>query len=364
MREEPTRDHAPRVGIAGYSSASWLHVAPIKAAGGVVAAVATRDPARRARAESDTPGVQVVDDLDALVELPDLDAVVLGTPTHLHHAHALQVIAAGLPVVVEKPLGVNLAQMREVVDAARAAKVPVTVYLQRRFDPAHQVARALVASGRLGDVWRFEYRWERWVPEPRHGWREDTPSADGGGKLSDLGPHMIDLAVQLFGPVESVYAEVASRRQVGDDEAHVALHHASGRVSHLDVCTLVAQPGPRMRLIGSAGTWVYDDFDDLGKTRKFYPDLNDAPGGCGWIYGGAEREPAPTLPENWAEFYRQFFQALRSPDPFDELPVPTSAVVHIAAVLDAAHRSGATRQVVRVPAESTETTHAAGRSAS
>lgn len=131
--------------------------------------------------------------------------------------------------MVEKPLGVNLAQVREVVDAARAANVPVTVYLQRRFDPAH---------------------------------------------------------------------------------------HAGGHVSHLDVCTLVAQPGPRMRLIGSADTWVYDDFDDLGKTRSFYPDLDDAPGGCGWLYGGPEREPAPTRAQDWAEFYSMFFHAMRSPDTF------------------------------------------------
>lgn len=348
MAEQRTPDHPPRVGIAGYSTASWLHVPPIKAAGGVVAAVATRNPTRRAQAEADSPGVRVVDDLDALLEVPGLDAIVLGTPSGLHHAHALQVIAAGLPVVVEKPLGVNLAQVREVVDAAHAANVPVKVYLQRRFDPAHQVARELVTSGRLGDVWRFEYRWERWIPEPRHGWREDTPSGEGGGKLSDLGPHMVDLAVQLFGPVASVYAEVASRRQVGDDEAHVALHHASGHVSHLDVCTLVAQPGPRMRLIGSAGTWVYDDFDDLGKTRSFYPDLDDAPGGCGWIYGGPEREPAPTRAQNWAEYYRRFFHAVRSPDPFAGLPVPTPDVLHIAAILDAALHSGATGQVVQV----------------
>lgn len=348
MASERSADTPPRVGIAGYSTASWLHVGPIREAGGVVAAVATRNPSRRAQAESDSPGVLVVDDLNALLQVPDLDAVVLATPSGLHHAHALQVIAAGLPVVVEKPLGVNLAQVREVIDAAHAANVPVTVYLQRRFDPAHQVALELVTSGRLGEVWRLEYRWERWIPQPAHGWREDTPSRDGGGKLSDLGPHMVDLAVQLFGPVASVYAEVASRRQIGDDEAHVALHHASGQVSHLDVCTLVAQPGPRMRLIGSRGTWVYDDFDDLGKTRSFYPDLDNAPGGCGWIYGGPEREPAPTIQEDWSQFYRLFFTAMRSPDPFHGLPVPPADVIHIASVLDTAHRSSATRQVVPV----------------
>ncbi|SDB80676.1 Predicted dehydrogenase [Raineyella antarctica] len=344
----PTPSTPVRVGIAGYSTASWLHAGPIRAAGGVVVAVATRNPERRAQAEAENPGVRVVDDLDALLREPGLDAVVLGTPSGMHHDHAMQVIGAGLPVVVEKPLGVDLAEVREVVDAARTAGVPLTCYLQRRWDSSHQVARELVSSGRLGDVYRFEFRWERWVPEPKHRWREDTPSSEGGGKLLDLGPHMVDLAVQLFGPVEAVYAEVKARRQVGDDESHVALHHAGGRVSHLDVCTLVAAPGPRMRLIGSAGTWVYDDFDDMGKDKPTYPDLNDAPGSCGWLYGGPHRVPVPTIAEDWSQFYRQLFTALRSSEPSAGLPVPPQDVVHITEVLDAALRSAETGQVVRL----------------
>lgn len=337
-----------RVGIAGYSTASWLHAGPIRAAGGVIAAVVTRNPERRAQARAEHPGVRVVDSLDALLQVPGLDAIVIGTPSGLHHAHALQVIAAGLPVVVEKPLGINLAEVREVVDAARTAGVPLTAYLQRRWDPAHQVARELVSSGRLGEVYRFEFRWERWVPEPKHRWREDTPSAQGGGKLLDLGPHMVDLAVQLFGPVEAVYAEVRARKQVGDDESHLALHHAGGRVSQLDVCTLVAAPGPRMRLIGSAGTWVYDDFSDLGKDKPVYPDLDDEPDSCGWLYGGPERVPVPTKVEDWPAFYRQFFAALRSPDPCGNVPVAPADVLHIAEVLDAAILSGGRGQVVRL----------------
>ena len=342
-------DAAPvRVGIAGYSTASWLHAGPIRAAGGVIAAVVTRNPERRAQARAEHPGVRVVDSLDALLQVPGLDAIVIGTPSGLHHAHALQVIAAGLPVVVEKPLGINLAEVREVVDAARTAGVPLTAYLQRRWDPAHQVARELVSSGRLGEVYRFEFRWERWVPEPKHRWREDTPSAQGGGKLLDLGPHMVDLAVQLFGPVEAVYAEVQARKQIGDDESHLALHHAGGRVSQLDVCTLVAAPGPRMRLIGSAGTWVYDDFSDMGKDKPVYPDLDDEPNACGWLYGGPNRVPVPTKVEDWPAFYRQFFAALRSSDPTANMPVPPEDVMHVAEVLDAAILSGSRGQVVRL----------------
>lgn len=337
-----------RVGIAGYSTASWLHAEPIRKAGGVVTAVVTRNPERRAQARAENPGVHVLDSLDELLAQPGLDAIVLGTPSGLHHEHALQVISAGLPVVVEKPLGVNLAETREVVEAARAAGVPLTVYLQRRWDRSHQVARALVSSGRLGEVYRFEFRWERWIPEPRHRWREDTPSSQGGGKLLDLGPHMVDLAVQLFGPVEAVYAEVRARKQVGDDEAHVALHHAGGRVTHLDVGTLVAAPGPRMRLIGSAGTWVYDDFVDLNRAGPLHPDLADAPDSCGWLYGGPGRVAVPAIEEDWSEFYRRFFAALHGPAPATGMPVPPQDVVHIAEVLDAALLSGSTGQVVRI----------------
>lgn len=337
-----------RVGIAGYSSACTLHAAPIRAVGGIVAAVATRDPGRRARAEAENPGVRVVDDLDALLHVPGLDMVVLTTPTGLHHAHALQVIAAGLPLVVEKPLGVDLAQVRDVVEAAHASGVPLSVYLQRRWDPAHRVARDLVASGRLGEVWRFEFRWERWEPTPGDRWREKTVAAHGGGKLLDLGPHMVDLAVQLFGPVAAVYAQVEARRQVGDDESHLVLRHASGQTSQLDIGTLVAAPGPRMRLVGSAGTWLFDDSHAGDGDRPTYPDLADAPGCCGWVYGGATREPVPGLAQDWPAFYRQFFTALRAEDPTPHLPVAPRDVVHLAEVLDAARASAERRQVVRL----------------
>ncbi|QGF23650.1 Gfo/Idh/MocA family protein [Raineyella fluvialis] len=345
----PVASAAPRVGIAGYSSASWLHVGPIVAAGGVVSAVATRNPARRAQAEADTPGVRIVDDLEAMLQLPDLDLIVLSTPTGLHHDHALQVIAAGLPVVVEKPLGIDVAEVREVVEAADDADVPLTVFLQRRWDPSHLAARHLVETGALGDVWRLEYRWERWRPEPLHRWREDTPTAMGGGQLLDLGPHMLDLAVQLFGPVGSVYAELSSRRQVSDDDTHLVLHHVGGQVSHLDIGSLVAAPGPRLRIVGSEGTYVYDDFTDDGKVTPIYPDLADAPGSCGWLYRGPqEREPVAAVPGEWADFYRQLFDGLSGPERRADLPVAPADVLHLAEIFDAAQRSAAQGQVVAV----------------
>lgn len=349
MVADPTPDTRPlRVGLAGYASASWLHVPPITRAGGVVAAVATRHPGRRAQAEADTPGVRIVDDLRALLTLDDIDMVVLSTPTGMHHDHALEAIAAGMPVVVEKPLGVALAQVREVVAASRAARVPATVFLQRRWDPAHLCARHLVTSGELGDVWRMEFRWERWHPEPLHHWREDTPAALGGGQLLDLGTHIVDLAVQLFGPVDSVYAEMATRRQVSDDDSHLALHHASGPITHIDISSLIAAPGPRLRLVGSTGSYLYDDFTD-DEERSIYPDLADAPASCGWLYRAPDRrEPVAPPQGEWADFYRQLFAALRSPDPMRDLPVPLDDVLHLTAVLDAAQRSADTRQVVRL----------------
>ena len=217
------------VGLAGYgSSGRGIHAPLLQQAGVAVVAVATADPQRSEQVRMDLPGSRVVADLHALLAMGALDLIVLATPSGVHAHQAHQCIDAGVAVVVDKPLATDAAQAWEVVEAARASGVAFTVFQNRRFDAEHVAARETVRSGELGEVFRHEFRWERWRPTPKDRWRENSPAADGGGILLDLVTHMIDAAVDLFGPVDTVYAEVASRTTLADATACHACGQKSG----------------------------------------------------------------------------------------------------------------------------------------
>jgi predicted dehydrogenase len=127
-------------------------------------------------------------------------------------------VAAGVPVVVDKPLGTDATSARRLVEAAESAGVPLTVFQNRRWDAEQLTLLRLVADGELGEVLRFERRWERWRPVPKDRWRENASPEHGGGLLLDLHSHLVDSAVQLLGPVVTVYAEVAARTTPAEDD--------------------------------------------------------------------------------------------------------------------------------------------------
>src|SRR5450631_1057445 len=309
------------VGLVGFGSAGrGIHAALLQQGGMTIAAVATADPSRVEQVHTDLPGARVVADLDALLGLAGLDLIVLATPSGLHAVQARQCIDAGIAVVVDKPLAVDATRAFGEVDAARAVGVALTVFHNRRFDAEHVVAREIVRSGRLGEVFRHEFRWERWRPTPKDRWRENASPADGGGILLDLHSHMIDASVDLFGAIDTVYAEVATRTTAAEDEAFLACRHTSGVVSHLGATSVSAAPGPRVRILGRAGAFLLDEFEDDG--TSIYPDLVDAdPAHCGWVYVGAERTPVARSDAGPVDFYRVVGRALGTRDPQGAMPV-------------------------------------------
>ena len=339
------------VGLAGFGSAGrGIHAPLLQQAGMAIAAVATADPHRVKQVHQDLPGAAVVADLDALLGVAGLDLIVLATPSGLHAGQARQCIDTGIAVVVDKPLATDATQAFGVVDAARAAGVPLTVFQNRRFDAEHVAARVTVRSGRLGEVFRHELRWERWRPTPKDRWRENASAADGGGILLDLHSHMIDAAVDLFGTIDTVYAEVAARTTAAEDDAFLACRHTSGVISHLGATSLSAAPGPRVRILGRSGAFLLNQFEDEG--AHIYPDLADADAGhCGWIYEGERRTPVTRPAVGQVDFYRQVRAALATQDPQAAMPVDPYDAVHTLAVIDAARTSAAhgTVEQVRTP---------------
>ena len=342
-----------RVGLLGYGLAGRVFHAPLIAAtdGLELAAVVTRDPDRRAQVRHAYPGTQLFDRSEDLVGSGGIDLVVVATPNRSHVPMARLAIAAGLPVVVDKPLAATSTEGRAVVEEARSRGVPLTVFQNRRWDGDFLTVRRLLDEGVLGTVLRFESRYDRWRPEIRQRWREHAAPADAGGILFALGAHLVDQAVQLFGPVASVYAEVDLRRpgtEVDDDD-FVALAHASGVRSHLWMSVLAAQLGPRLRVLGDRAAYTKYGLDGqeaaLGAGQR--------PGGPGggeelperWGRVGTEDDlrELRTEPGSYQAFYAGVAAALRDGAP---LPVDPADSVAVLEILEAARRSTAEREIV------------------
>lgn len=249
------------VALIGFGVAGSLFHAPFIAAtpGLRLARIVTRDPAKAALARAEYPDAQLCGSADDIWARRDrVDLVVVAAPNSAHVPLATAAIDAGLPVVVDKPLAVSAAEARGLIDRARGRGVMLTVFQNRRYDGDMRTLRALLDTGGIGAPLRFESRFERWRLVPKPGWRESGAPEDGGGLLVDLGSHLIDQALQLFGPASTVYAELDRRRQGVhvDDDAFVAIAHASGVRSHLWMSVLAAQLGPRMRVLCSKGSYV------------------------------------------------------------------------------------------------------------
>ena len=319
-----------RTGIVGYGTGGRYFHGPFLAVDPAfeVTTVVTGDPGRASAAAAEHPGADVVSHLeDLLRRSADLDLVVVATPPARHAAQAHAALDAGLHVVVDKPLSVTAEEGRGLLDHARAAGRLLTVFQNRRWDGDFLTVRRLVEGGELGTVRRFESRFEWWKPEESKAWKAAAPASQGGGILYDLGPHLLDQALQLFGPVEDAYAELLRYRpgDGADDDAFVALRHTSGVTSHLWMNSLAPQLGPRFRVLGSEGGFTSYGLDPQEASLKAGSSPAD-PGfglGPGEEWGrlgltGAE-SPVETVRGDYAAFYRGLAGSLRdgAPAPVD-----------------------------------------------
>jgi predicted dehydrogenase len=328
---------AVRVGLVGYGMAGRdFHAPLLRATEGLsVTQVVTGNPERAAAARQELGGASVVATYDDLLATADeLDLVVLATPTHLHAAQAIAAIERGVAVVVDKPLATILADAQRVAELAATRGVPLTTFQNRRWDSEHLTAKRLLAEGAVGDVVRYEARYERWRPQPKDRWRENLTTEQGGGQLHDLQSHLVDGAVDLFGPVTSVYAELAALTTAGDDVTFLAVEHRSGIRSHLGATSLAGVNGPRTRLLGSAAAYLVANVADETTPDAHWRDADDEH--RGWLVRGTQREPVRRQPGSAAAFYPAVVTAIRDGTP---MPVDVRDSVHVVEVLEAARRS-------------------------
>jgi scyllo-inositol 2-dehydrogenase (NADP+) len=332
------------VALVGFGLAgSVFHAQLISATPGLeLATVVTSNPERAEAARSGYPGVTVEGSADAVFErTPEPGLVVIATANDSHVELARRAIEAGLPTVVDKPLAPTAAEARALVGLAKRRDVPLTVFHNRRWDSDQLTLRRLLDEGRLGEVRRYESRFERWKPELRAGaWRDAVPAERGGGVLLDLGTHLVDQALVLFGPVGQVYGEVVNARGgPADDDAFIALAHDSGVLSHLRASLVTPAPGPRLRVNGTEAGFVIEALDGQEDALR----AGARPGEGGWgaepekrwgrLVAGERSEPVPSSDGAWPRFYAELAAAL---DGEGELPVDARDAVAVLEILERA----------------------------
>lgn len=345
-----------RVAIVGYGvSGRFFHAPLIEATEGLeLVAVVTANPGRRRLLAAEHPEAETVAAVEDLWTAAPPQLVVVATPNDSHVAIASAAIERGVPVVVDKPLAVTSAQAEALVDRAERAGVLLTVFQNRRWDTDQLTLRRLIAEGALGDIARYESRFERWRPElePTK-WRETVSPAAGGGVLLDLGSHLVDQALMLFGPVSHVYAEIDSRRGApADDDAFIALRHVSGTVSHLHASAVTPSRGPRLRVEGATAGFVASGLDPQeaalrsGRRPDRVPDWGQPPQWeRGRLVAGDQSVPVIAEPGDWPRFYALLRDALLTGG---APPVDPHDAIETLRVLDAARHASSTRSVARL----------------
>lgn len=328
-------DSPVRIGLLGYGFGGRYFHAPLiaSAAGCEFVGVVTRDPQRVAQVQAELPGRRTYANL-AELRADGAEAVAISTPAVTHAGLARLAIDLGLAVVVDKPFAMTAADAQHLIDYAAAAGCPLTVYQNRRRDSDYLTLRQLIADGELGQVRRFESRFERFKPEP-------GPKIAGGGGLLDFGSHLVDQALQLFGPVADIYAEVHHRHGGLDDDFFLALIHDSGVSSHLWGSWLQGAPGPRLRVTGTTGAFVVAGVDSqesallagespatLGSAWGVEPPQN-----WGHLHRGASVVAVASERGRWDEFYPAFAAAVRGEGP---LPVDPADAVAALRIIDTA----------------------------
>jgi scyllo-inositol 2-dehydrogenase (NADP+) len=352
-----TRQEKVRVAVIGYGMGGALFHAPFIAADPRLdlTAVVTANAERRLAVLSRYPGTDVLARAeDLLNRLGDFDLVVVSTPNATHAGLAEAVLSQGKTVVVDKPVTPTVDATRRLATLAQERGTWVVPFQNRRWDGDFRTVEDLLRSHDLGVLHAFESRYERWQPEvptdPGRAWKNDGEPGAGTGILLDLGSHLIDQAVVLFGRPQGVYGDVAVRRPSSgvDDDVFVALHYPGGPRVHLWMSAVAADRGPRFRLLGDAAAYVKWGMD----IQESMLSDGQTPGQTDWgvepraawghFVTGTERRQVPTRAGSYQQFYAGMAALLLEGAP---PPVDIADAIVTAEIIDAAALSSRTGTV-------------------
>lgn len=326
-----------RVGLVGYGYASKTFHAPliVGTSGMELAAVSSSDAAK---VHADWPLMAVVNDPQALFNDPSIDLIVIPTPNDTHFPLAQQALAAGKHVVVDKPFTVTLSQAQQLQQQAEQSGLLLSVFHNRRWDSDFLTLKALLKEGELGEVVYFESHFDRFRPEIRQRWREQ--GGVGSGIWYDLGPHLLDQVLQLFGKPETLFVDLGELRPGAQsvDYFHAVLNYGKRRVV-LHGTVLAAAESVRYIVHGTQGSFVkfgLDPQEDRLKAGERLPQED-------WGYdmrdgvvtlsrdGVLAEKPLLTIPGNYPAYYAAIRDAINGEG---SNPVPASEAISVMEMIE------------------------------
>ncbi len=337
------------VALLGYGLAGRVFHAPLIASvpGLRLHTVVSRDAGK---VHADHPDVRVTASPETAFADPAIELVVIATPNALHAPQARAALAHGKHVVVDKPFATGTAEARMVVDAAARAGRLLSVFHNRRWDADFLTLHRLLQNDALGDIVEFRSHFDRYRPVVQDRWREqDSP---GGGLWFDLGPHLADQALQLFGLPDAVCADITTQRPDArvDDCFDVRLRYPRHRVI-LHAGSLVADHRLRFAVHGTGGSYLKHGLDPQEAQLRG----GGVPGSAGWGRdplpgekiswpdGNMQREIIDNLPGDYRQYYLGIRNALRDDQP---LPVTADEALDVMRILELATESSRERREI------------------
>ena len=331
------------VGLAGYGVGGAVFHAPLLEVtlGLRLAAVAT---SRREGVEQALPGARVTATYRELIADPTLGLIVVSTPTASHFEIAKAALESGKNVVVDKPFTTTAAEAGELIALARRRGLLLSVYQNRRWDGDFLTVERLVKEGQLGHVYHYESHFDRFRPRIKGGWRDEEGA--GSGILYDLGAHLIDQALRLFGLPRAVWAEAMAQRPEARsvDYFHVVLDYGRLRAI-LHGASVVREPGPRFAVHGDGGSFLKSGMDPQEDALR----AGARPGAAGWgedspenygllVRAEGERQRVRTAAGSYTSYYDGIARALLEGSP---VPVDPADSRDGLRVIEAASKSAA-----------------------
>lgn len=348
VRADAGRETTVGVALLGFGFAGQTFHAPfiVTTPGLALRVVASSQPVRVAAMY---PDVRVVGSPLEAIRHEGVDLVVIATPNDTHASLAEAALRAGRHVVVDKPFAVTLEEARSVIATAEAAQRLVSVFQNRRWDSDFLAVRHALEAGLIGNVVEYRSEIARWRPQVRDRWRERP--GPGAGLWYDLGPHLVDQAVVLFGPPQSVQASLRTQRPGGqtDDWFHVVLHYPT-REAILSSSVLAADPAPRFVVRGTAGSLVKRAVDQ----QERHLIAGARPGGADWghdpdplmVWRDGDAPVSVLVPAgNYGQFYALMREAICDRRP---VPVTPADATTVMAIIAAGLQSSADGRAVEV----------------